>query len=62
MTSVLWTFFASAVIILGLTVYAVRTSADFTDMGGSAPDPGIGLASSFCLSDRKEPLSERFEA
>jgi len=33
-TSVLWTFFASAVIILGLTVYAVRTSADFTDMGG----------------------------
>jgi FtsH-binding integral membrane protein len=33
-TSVLWTFFASAVIIVGLTVYAVRTSADFTDMGG----------------------------
>jgi FtsH-binding integral membrane protein len=42
-SSVLWVFFASAVMVTGLTVYAVKTAADFTSMGGYVMAGLIGL-------------------
>lgn len=41
--SVLYVFLASAIIIIGLTVYAVRTAADFTNKGGYICAALLGL-------------------